>query len=1146
MSDDKLYLYLDDAKEQLEGLEQNIIRLEESPDDVDSDLINRIFRSIHTVKGGAGFIGLTQIRDLSHAMEDVLDKIRNNEQSPTLVCCNILLSSLDMLSNMLDSPEEETDISGQINALCRILVEDEENQAKVTLGIPDIPSMFSISQAKIDDYESKGFCLYIISFSSLHDGADETLSHDQIVKQLNKIGYLLDSKNNPDEGAVSESPQNDTTLYVLLTSVLSKSNVINYLGISPAQVHNHLFIEETIPQRVTTEETGVSETVVTETEVTETVVTETVAGETVAEDAVAEETDTENTVTEETVAEDIVAEKTVDENTVTENTVTENTVIDGIALEQVIPPEDQFDPSATDLNKASNEELDQEELQASGLSDPEAMQTDLTPPIDLDQETTPCEPNAVAPTSAETIVELIQDTQEPAEPLTPQPITPKVVTMEKDSALETSTDKKGNAVNSIRVSVDILDSLMNLAGELVLTRNQLNQNVSSWDQYAIGVAAQRLDSVTSELQASIMDTRMQPIGVVFSKFQRVVRDMSKNLGKQIKFEVEGEEVELDKTIIENIGDPLTHLVRNAIDHGLESPEDRRRIGKNPEGTMKLTAQHEAGYVLIKVQDDGAGLDIEKIKTKAIEKGLVDKSRLADMTDKEIIKFILEPGFSTASKVTDISGRGVGMDVVFTNISQLGGTIDIDSTKGKGSTFQVKLPLTLAIIPCLLVAANDERYALPQVSLVELVRIRPAQVPQRMERIGDAVVVRLRGNLLPIVRLRDFLGIDSAEVSEAAFDGSSSINIVVVAAGDFRYGIVVEELLDSEEIVVKPLGQHVRECEGYAGATILGDGCAALILDVVGIAHFMNLSAADLEKDRLLNNAQQHVGDEESLLIVENSPGEQFAIQLSYIHRIERIKQDQIQVVGNKTVIKYRGGSLRLYFLHEALEVQKIADQANLFLVVFPLDGVEVAIVASNIVDIIDIECVIDKETFKQPGVVGSAIISEQITLLLDVFGLVRSIGATRSAQQISIEPKVDDQHTVLVVEDSAFFREQIKNLLEPHDIKVILAEDGEIGLKTMRQQGDSIDLILSDIEMPNMNGLEMTEKIRTMSQFKDVPIIILSTVDRDDAMVKGHTAGVTDYLIKMDQDLVMETVEKYLNHTTGGVPYEQYEKCGGL
>ncbi len=314
------------------------------------------------------------------------------------------------------------------------------------------------------------------------------------------------------------------------------------------------------------------------------------------------------------------------------------------------------------------------------------------------------------------------------------------------------------AETTLRVSVKILDNLMTLAGELVLTRNQLIQAVASRNQQGVDTVSQRLDLVTSELQESIMSTRMQPIGNIFNKFKRVVRDLSRDLGKEVNLIIEGEEVELDKTIIEAIGDPLTHLVRNSVDHGIEIPAVRQRNNKPETGLLRLSAFHEGGQVIIEIEDDGAGINTDKLKAKVLEMGLFDRVHLESMSAKELNKLIFTPGLSTAKEVTDVSGRGVGMDVVHTNLSKLGGVIDIESSQGVGTTVSIKLPLTLAIIPSLIVTCQLERFAIPQVNLVELVRVPAAQIKERIEKIGEALVIRLRGELLPLVHLRDALGI----------------------------------------------------------------------------------------------------------------------------------------------------------------------------------------------------------------------------------------------------------------------------------------------------------------------------------------------------------------------------------------------------
>lgn len=599
---------------------------------------------------------------------------------------------------------------------------------------------------------------------------------------------------------------------------------------------------------------------------------------------------------------------------------------------------------------------------------------------------------------------------------------------------ETDTTKASDhesKASSLRVSITVLDELMTLAGELVLTRNQLMQSIGSRDHNQIEKASQRVDLVTSELQSSIMNTRMQPIGAVFSKYKRIVHDMSKDLGKEIELEIEGEEVELDKTIIESISDPMTHLVRNSIDHGIELPDIRLKTGKSNPAKIHLKAYHEAGQVIIEIKDDGSGIDPKRVATKLIEKDLFTKSEVKEMTDGELIKMILKPGFSLAKEVTDISGRGVGMDVVNTNLSKLGGTIDIDSTVGIGTTIRVKLPLTLAIIPSLIVVAGEERFTIPQVNLVELVRVPPEQVKARIEKVDNASVIRLRNELLPLLRISDVLGMpklfmdpagnvrkDKREVihdrrsksvddltSEEEIealesdkpsrnDGRrssslSAINIIVVNAGDLNYGIVVDGLLDSEEIVVKPLGYHLRDVRAYAGATILGDGKSALILDVVGISEIMSLSSVkDNAKEKIIDQKVESDKYAQSLIVVKNAETEFFAIPLGLISRIEKIHKSAIESPGGQLSMKYRGASLLLFRIEDTANVGSIEDVEYPYVIVFQHAGREVGVLVSGIVDAIDTSVEIDDKTFNQPGILGAARIMEQTTMLLDLYALV--------------------------------------------------------------------------------------------------------------------------------------------------------------
>jgi len=745
----------------------------------------------------------------------------------------------------------------------------------------------------------------------------------------------------------------------------------------------------------------------------------------------------------------------------------------------------------------------------------------------------------------------------------------------------TSTPQKTDT--SIRVTVSLLDQLMNLAGELVLSRNQLLQTITSGDVRNAEAVGQRIDLVTSELQEAIMLTRMQPIGNVFNKFPRVVRDLSKKLGKQIDLTIVGKDVELDKTIIESINDPLTHLVRNSVDHGIESPQERTSKGKDIRGLIVLKAYHAAGQVVIEISDDGKGLDGDMLAEAAVKKGLITSEQAKLMSEKERINLILLPGFSTAKKVTDVSGRGVGMDVVKTNLDQLGGSIEIESEVGKGSTISIKLPLTLAIIPCQIVMTGGERYAIPQVNLEELLRIPAAKVKERVERVGDAEVVRLRGNLLPLIRMSEVFDIDPTyydpvleetkldrrvniadrrskstplfkdenapspaprsndydrerKQSERRQSASSALNIVVVSTGAMKYGLIVDRLHDSEEIVIKPLGRHLQQCQGYAGATIMGDGRIALILDVSNIARMAGLTSLDGSEraSELADAAKESITktrDKQSLLTFSSSASEQFGVPLNQVERVEKIKRENIEEIGGRRVMQYRGGSLPLISIDEVASVLPLDDREDLLVIVFRIAGKDVGLLAIGPIDAIEISADIDDVTLKQPGIMGSAIIGNRTTMLVNIFEIIKTSNPQWFEDHAAYaEVNVDDNTqapTILIVEDSNFFRNQVKGYMEEAGFSVLEAEDGRIALNIVESQVDEITMVVTDIEMPNMDGFTLTEKIKTDKRFSHLPVIALTTLAADEDIARGKAVGVDEYHIKLDKERLMESVHRY-------------------
>ena len=969
--DEILQGFIEESLEHLADIENDLLAIEEGGADIDVDLVNKVFRAAHSIKGGAGFMGLTVIQNLAHAAENVLGLIRSEKLIPDPDIINVLLLASDELQQLIEDVENSNDVD--------------------------------------------------------------------ITEHVNALNAIYEGGNAPQASAQPETQKESSSQ----------------------------------------EEEAV---------------------ETVAE--------TETTSTEETPVEQPQAPE----------------------QESPAQPKEEAPP------------------------EPKAASPEPEPP--------PAPEPAAAP-------ERVQRSA-------PEAATKKPVKKTKSSAHKTDT--------SIRVTVSLLDQLMNLAGELVLSRNQLLQTITSGDVRNAETVGQRIDLVTSELQEAIMLTRMQPIGNVFNKFPRVVRDLSKMLNKQMDLTIVGKDVELDKTIIEAINDPLTHLVRNSVDHGIEPPDERVRKGKNPKGLIVLKAYHAAGQVVIEISDDGKGLDGNILAETAVNKGLITPEQAKTMSEKERVNLILLPGFSTAKKVTDVSGRGVGMDVVKTNLDQLGGSIEIESEVGKGTTISVKLPLTLAIIPCQIVVTGGERYAIPQVNLEELLRIPAAKVKERIERVGDAEVVRLRGNLLPLIRLSDVLDIprtyydpindevkpdrrenvaDRRSKASPLFrdgeyaeegqqtDGSvdfkregmdrrqnpaSALNIVVVSTGAMKYGLIVDRLQDSEEIVIKPLGRHLQQCKGYAGATIMGDGRIALILDVNNLSQMAGLTSLDgTERANELAEAAKDAiikaKDKQALLIFSSSPDEQFAVPLNQVERVEKIKITDIEDVGGRRVMQYRGGSLPLVSIDEVAMVQPLADRDDLLVIVFNLAGKDIGLLAIGPIDAIEVAADVDDMTLKQTGIMGSSIINGHTTMLVDIFEIVQTINPEWFADHAlseTIEVEEGEVPTILIVEDSNFFRNQVRNYMEDAGFNVLEGEDGVEALEVLEEHVDEITMVVTDIEMPNMDGFQLTERIRQNARFSHLPVIALTTLAGDEDVAKGKAVGIDEYHIKLDKERLMECVHRFV------------------
>ena len=939
-----------ESREHLSEIEPDLLELEQKGDAISSELINRIFRAVHSIKGGFGFFGIDHITKLSHAMENVMAKIRDKKLAISPAVTDALLKGVDKLRLLLDDVRhaEEISIDSETAGLTPFLDEAVATSASSKAAPPSNGGLDDairqkhpdLTQQQVREAVKNGKQLYQIAVNSHTDLFDKNITPLALIETWEKLGDILDIALDIDNIVGIEGSADKELMYsIMFSSVLEPDLISTGTGIPNEQIFSVDLAEL---------KSGLA--------------------------------------------------KTVPDKTITAATPGK----EGAGLD-------------------------------SGLK-----KTDKGPP-------------------------------------------------------EKAQKQEVRIEDALRVKVGLLNNLMNLAGELVLSRNQLMQSVGRKLSEAVEIDTlfknidrqivqsfksvidgekekggqinrniekeharireaclqdlsirlidipglnniiQNIDMVTSILQESIMQTRLQPISVVFSKFPRLVRDLAKKLGKDIELTLVGQDVELDKSIIEQLSDPLTHLIRNSVDHGVELPEQRTKAGKQRQGQIVLRAFHEGGKVHIQIEDDGAGINRERVKEKAVSLGILTAEEVAKMTDREIDGIIMLPGFSTATTVSDVSGRGVGMDVVNTNIERLGGIVEIDSVPGHGTIITMKLPLTLAIISSLIVSAGGRRFAIPQVGIEELVRVRSGDVAKKIERLKECEVIRLRGKLLPLVRLSDALGMaamfshpqaavrepdrrqrwsdrrtaqDAEEAKKEAVEVpgpeanrrsessdrrkslANAVKIIVCKYGDKHFGLVVNEVYDNEEIVVKPLSGYLKSCQCYAGSTIMGDGSVAMILDTNGIAMRSGLKFSELEKDfetekdRFLKDGLKK---QRELLLFATGESGNFGVDLSMVARVEKVEKTKIETISGKEFLKYDDRSMRLIRLPDYLPVNQGTSSGSYAYVIVPKDVKYVmGIVADSVKDIIKTDAILDSTNIRGQGILGSAIIDSALTILIDV------------------------------------------------------------------------------------------------------------------------------------------------------------------
>ncbi len=1022
--DDILSGFIEESREHLQAIEPDLLELEKSGDNTDPKVINRIFRAVHSMKGASGFLGLTQIGDLSHTMENILSFLREGKISTSSEMIDALFAGVDTLKAMIDdvTASEDLDIQEELQQLKRIFEKDKAVFEKVSVaekqtktGIDENTKTFEIHIDQIEKFALHGEFLYSIEVSLKKDIEDKGVTLFEFVKTLDETGQLIDVNfdidSMPDLSTYKESDLSSVFVYASILEVDLLAMALN-------------LPEENI------------------------------------------------------------------------------TAIDYESHQKTIK-----------IKKSDRKEKEQQK------------------------------PEETVPQETDTSLREID----------------RSIPSEMDDKTETGKKQKGKIIpqvhteEKIRVGVNILNDLVNLAGELVLGRNQLKQISSPLTKEIPGFnqLVQHISHITTEMQGKIMQIRMQPVSTLFDKFHRVVRDLSKKINKQIKLITTGGDVELDKSIIELLNDPFTHLIRNCIDHAIEMPDEREKKGKPRQGVIELKAYHQAGQVHLEITDDGAGIDGKRIGRKAYEKGLVTEEQVGAMSEKELVRLIFKPGFSTAEQITEVSGRGVGMDVVFTNIDHLGGIIDINTTLKKGTTMRLTLPLTLAILSGLVIRSAGQTFIIPEVNIEEMVRIKQDEIKNRINIVDNAKVLKLRERLLPLINLKDVLSLNgfSNDPSQEEIKGNEvpsdkettdkcpvdlnndePIRVLVTRHGSVRICLVVDTIENIEEIVVKPLPRYLKKMKCYSGASIMGNGLIALILDMAGLigkADFHFIESQD-QKAEVKDEENIIEEDMQTLLLFDNNTDERFAFPLELITRIERIEASKIERIKVNKYLQYEGDKLRLVFLEDYLPINRPErnDGDAICLIIPKHISHPMGIVINRVIGSVNARVELDTETIMAPGLFGSAVLDEKITLLPDMYSLFELAAPEMFKKNDYKKDGEEKEKRILLVDDTPFFRMVESDYLTSAGYKVILAEDGKKALSILATQ--PVDAVILDIIMPEMDGWEVIQTIRAEDRWKDLPVMAVTSLGDKENAKKGLESGFTEWEGKLNKIRLLDKLEVML------------------
>lgn len=1059
--------FLVESFENLSSINEDLTRLEKSPDD--NELLNKIYRTVHTMKGSASFLGYKKLQEITHTGENLLDELREGNITVTSNIVDTLLETFDICHSFLKNIET-TNEEGE--------VETQENQKRLEAHLKgEAPKQESIENKSDTEVPA-----------SVEDPSTEI--EQKAVSQL--------------EEETVDSDDDDLDLDNLVEAHRSvtakdKEDESGQVGLSSAAL-------DSLKELVSDGKIDAS-------------AFDDLEGDLNAAPKVAEPTSNDSGAINSAAMDSL--KELISDGKIDSSALDEIKTVDVSEVEQSVSP--------TEVEVVfKEEELKQE--------------SDI-------QENKKLEEVTVA---------------EPA--INPQPIAKKQSPEDQSQQVRGDEMKKSIVDSFVRVNVNVLDKIMNVVGELVLNRNQILQYASKADNSEFNRLSQQLNVITSELQSEVMSTRMQPIGNILTKFERLVRDIARSHNKKINLNLMGSETELDKSLLEAIKDPLVHIIRNSCDHGIEDLPGRKAAGKSEQGTVTIKSYNESGQVTIEIFDDGKGLDPHRIGQKAVEKGIISDAKLAEMTESQIINLIFKPGFSTAEKVTNISGRGVGMDVVKTNIEKIGGTVSVTSNLGHGTNFKLRIPLTLAIVPSLMIKSKGENFAIPQLNLVELVRLETTQDHEQIETVSGSEFLRLRGKLTPIFRLDKELSLErvqqkskelnysnSQDVLGEAVDNESpnlqlvesdyeAKNIVILNAEDNVFGIVVDEIMDTEEIVVKALNNKLKDIKIFGGATIMGDGSVALILDAIGflseVSHIDIEKAEDLADEANAQNTADVFTEHQENLLFKLYDDRVYAMPLTLVSRLEEFEVSRIEKTGNQKIIRYLNAPMPLIGVEKALkldgksilEEDQLPEGGSLSCIVTKIRGHNFGIIVKEVLDISIDHTNIDDTAVDREGIIGTIYIDEKTVPLLDLYSILaaQNLGILkREKKNVNMEPK-----TILLVDDSPMYRKLESDSLREIGYTVVTANHGLDGFEKLRDQ--DFDLLITDIEMPHLDGFGFAKKVRDELPAKKIPIIALSTRVSEKDLEKGRESGFNHHLEKFKKEEVVDLVNSILQGSNYG------------